>query len=239
MARESDDRRVLVLLPPSEGKAEGGTKRWSPTSGRFGRSLGDQRRQVAAALGEALDAALHDHDEAALAKLLGVNPGPLLERAVATSRLVAEGRARALPAWQRYTGVVWQHLDPAGLDEEARARILVPSALLGLVTANDPVPDHRLKFDKRLPFPTAPAPTRLDRFWRPHLTVQLRKQAPPRSTILVDLLPDEHRAAFDTTGARSPLATAIRVPSTGGHDGKAAKGLLARALLTEGLAALD
>ena len=234
-----DDRRVLVLLPPSEGKAEGGTARWTPAGGRFGRALAEQRRQVVAGLAHALEpTGGGGDDDQRLAKLLGVNPGPLLERATATTRQLTTGRAKALPAWQRYTGVVWQHLDPATLDDEQRARILVPSALLGLVTANDPVPDHRLKFDKRLVLADdAMSTTRLDRFWRPHLTAQLRKAAAPaRATVLIDLLPDEHRAAFDPTGR--PLATAIRVPGTGGHDGKAAKGLLARRLLTEGLDAL-
>jgi cytoplasmic iron level regulating protein YaaA (DUF328/UPF0246 family) len=210
---------VVLLLPPSEGKAEGGTGRWAPTSGRFGRLLAAPRRQVIDALG----------DTELTERQLGVR-GELLHRAhEATAALVA-GRARRLPAWQRYTGVVWQFLDPATLDDEQRARILVPSALLGLVTANDPVPDHRLKFDVRL---DGALRQRLDRFWRPHLTDALRKATTPRTTI-VDLLPIEHRNAIDLDGDRVLRKRVHRpddVPEIGGHDGKAAKGRLARRYL--------
>src|SRR4051794_19153840 len=148
------DRDVVVLLPPSEGKAEGGLGRWSPSSGRFGRRLSAPRQAVIDALA---DSELSERQ-------LGVR-GELLDRALRATAAIVDGRARRLSAWQRYTGVVWQHLDPATLDEEQRARILVPSALLGFVAGNDPVPDHRLKFDVRL---HGELHQRLDRFWRPH-----------------------------------------------------------------------
>jgi cytoplasmic iron level regulating protein YaaA (DUF328/UPF0246 family) len=212
---------VVVLLPPSEGKAEGVTGRWTPTSGRFGRRLGGPRQDVIDAL------AATDLTE----RHLGVR-GELLDRARAAADALVAGRARKLPAWQRYTGVVWQHLDPATLDDEQRARILVPSALLGLVAGTDPVPDHRLKFDVRLD--GGPVAQRLDRFWRDHLTDALRHATTPRTTI-VDLLPNEHRNAIDLDGDRVLRKRVHRpddVPNIGGHDGKAAKGLLARRLLT-------
>jgi cytoplasmic iron level regulating protein YaaA (DUF328/UPF0246 family) len=213
---------LVVLLPPSEGKADGGSGRWAPTSGRFGRRLAEPRRAVIDAL------AATELGE----RQLGVR-GELLDRALAATRAIVDGRARRLPAWQRYTGVVWQHLDPTTLDDEQRARILVPSALLGLVGANDPVPDHRLKFDVRH---AGEVGQRLDRFWRPHLTDALRHATTPRTTI-VDLLPVEHRNAIDLDGDRVLRKRVHRPPETpniGGHDGKAAKGLLARRLLTGG-----
>ena len=48
-----------------------------------------------------------------------------------------------MPAWRRYSGVVWDHLDPASLTH--RAPIVVVSGLHGLVGAEDPLPDYRLK----------------------------------------------------------------------------------------------
>ena len=216
MTRPSD---VVVLLPPSEGKAEGGVGRsWRPTSGRFGRRLGRARQQVIDAL------AATDLTE----RHLGVR-GELLERALRAIHALEANTARPLPAHQRYTGVVWQHLDPATLDDDQRTRILVPSALLGLVSGDDPVPDHRLKFDVRL---DGDVRQRLDRFWRPHLTEALRRATTPRTTI-VDLLPNEHRAAIDLDGDRVLRKRVHRpdLPQIGGHDGKAAKGLLARRIL--------
>ena len=215
---------VVVLLPPSEGKAPGGTGRWRPRSGAFGRRLGDQRATVVDALARTTLEERH----------LGVR-GELLERATAASTALVEDRARAMPAWRRYTGVVWQHLEPEALTDEQRRRILVPSALLGLVAGDDPVPDHRLKFDVRLD-----ALGRLDRFWRPQLTEAVRLRTTATTTI-VDLLPNEHRAAIDLDGVarRKRRVVATTFEGTTGHDAKAVKGAFARHLLTAGLEISD
>jgi cytoplasmic iron level regulating protein YaaA (DUF328/UPF0246 family) len=138
--------------------------------------------------------------------------------------------APSLPAWQRYTGVVWDHLDLSSLTAAQRnsiaKRIYVPSGLAGLVRADDPLPDYRLKMGARLaPFGT------LSKWWRDDITDALVKALKGR--MLIDLLPNEHRAAINWDLA----PTAIRVDLVahsggivGGHNAKAAKGLLARHL---------
>jgi cytoplasmic iron level regulating protein YaaA (DUF328/UPF0246 family) len=213
---------LVVLVPPSEGKAAGGRGRWRPASGTAGRRLGEARHLVIEALAKARAEGTTRH--------LGVR-GDLLERALEATDAIIDGRARPLPAFERYTGVVWEHLGAAALDAEARRRILVPSALLGLVAADDPVPDHRLKFDVSLP-----GIGRLDRFWRPLVTDAVRRR--PAAT-LVDLLPNEHRAAvdLDAIAARSRTHAVVRARFEGatGHDAKAVKGVLARHLLLHGL----
>jgi cytoplasmic iron level regulating protein YaaA (DUF328/UPF0246 family) len=206
---------LYVLVPPSEGKAEGGTGRWKPTSGAFGRRLGASRAEVVEALGRT-------H--------LGPNKlnatGALLERAQRANEAVAAGRARARPAHERFTGVVWEHLGAPTLDDDQRSRTLVPSALLGLLTANDPVPDHRCKLDVSLD-----GIGRLDRFWRPHVTDAILKRTTPHDTI-VELLPNEHRNAIDLDRlAKRRRVVRTTVAGIGGHDAKAVKGALARHLL--------
>ncbi len=214
----------FILLPPSEGKAEGGAPRtkWNPDSGVFGSALGDYRGDVA----ERLIAA-----KGGDAKLLGVK-GTHLERAqLANKTLVG---SPTLPAWQRYTGVVWDHL---GLDSLTAAqrnvaikRILVPSGLLGMVRADDPVPDYRLKMGARLaPFGL------MSTWWRDDLTDAFAQHVKKR--IVVDLLPQEHRAALDFVSL--PALMRVDLVSkegkvVGGHNAKAAKGLLARHLFTSG-----
>jgi cytoplasmic iron level regulating protein YaaA (DUF328/UPF0246 family) len=138
--------------------------------------------------------------------------------------------APALPAWQRYTGVVWDHLDLASFAAPARTlatkRIIVPSGFAGLVRADDPLPDYRLKMGARL------APIGLvSTWWRDDLTEALLKHT--KKTPVIDLLPQEHRAAIDW----SIVSTHVRVDLVsrtggivGGHNAKAAKGLLARHL---------
>ena len=46
--------------------------------------------------------------------VLGVR-GELLERALAATARLVEGSAPVLPAWRRYSGVVWGGLEPATL----------------------------------------------------------------------------------------------------------------------------
>ena len=226
----------ILLLPPSEGKANDtidGDFRddlgdpWAPVSGAF-KVLGDSRQHVVEAL-----AAVDGGDQ----KLLGVK-GDRLDRARrANSELVG---APTLPAWKRYTGVVWDHLDPASLAAADRRRIVVVSGLSGLVRGDDPVPDYRLKMGANL------APLgKLSTWWRTDVTDQLAKLARGRTAkqqrVLVDLLPNEHRAAWAPADDERVVGVDLVDPSgkPGGHFAKAAKGELARALLTEGWAALD
>lgn len=166
-------------------------------------------------------------------KQLGVR-GEMLDRAREAIDALAAGRGRPLAACDRYTGVVWDHLGAATLAADQRAAVIVPSALLGLVTGNDPVPDHRLKFDVSLV-----GIGRLDRFWRPLVTEALRSRP---ATTFIELLPNEHRAAIDWDEVgRSRKHTLVRTAFTGatGHEAKAVKGVLARHLLDHGLDAID
>jgi cytoplasmic iron level regulating protein YaaA (DUF328/UPF0246 family) len=212
----------MLLLPPSEGKASGGNRRrstWTPDAGSFGSSLADRRSEVVAALAEV---------QGGSEKLLGVRGDHLLRAQSANSSLIG---APTLPAWQRYTGVVWDHLEPASLPVEARRRILVVSGLLGLVRGDDPVPDYRLKMGASLQ-PLG----KLSTWWRPAVSTELARIS--RRRVVVDLLANEHRSAVEGV---SVIAVSLVDPSggSGGHFAKAAKGELARAILTEGLGALD
>jgi cytoplasmic iron level regulating protein YaaA (DUF328/UPF0246 family) len=221
---EPDD--LVVLLPPSEGKAPGGVGRWRPGGGTF-RGLGEPRRAVIEAYGVALAA-----DD--IAKVVGAT-GALAERARAAGLALAAGRAPSLPAYERFTGVVWEHLEPATLGPDRRARVGVVFALCGLVTGEDPVPDHRLKLSVSLP-----GLGRLDRWWRPHVTAAVKRWAGRRT--VWDLLPAEHAAAVDldaikrVTRVRFLDASDQRVV---GHDAKAVKGAFARAVLLDGPRAVD
>ena len=214
----------MLLLPPSEGKAAGGNQRraaWAPDAGSFGSRLGERRADVVEAL-----AAAHGGDE----KLLGVRSDHLLRAQSANASLVG---APVLPAWQRYTGVVWDHLDPATLPTAARKQIVVVSGLLGLVRGDDPVPDYRLKMGANLR-PLG----KLSTWWRDVLSAELARVA--RRRFVVDLLPQEHRAALTLDGVEG-VSLRLVDPSgkPGGHFAKAAKGELARTILTDGVTAID
>ncbi|MFM7409929.1 MAG: YaaA family protein [Actinomycetota bacterium] len=213
----------VILLPPSEGKAEGGRARtkWKPASGTFGPALGARRGEVARALAAA---------GGGNAALLGVG-GKHLERAqVANQSIVG---APTLPAAERYTGVVWDHLDLAGMTpaqrDRALARIIVPSGLMGASLAGDPVPDYRLKMGARLPGFGAT----MAKWWRETVSETINDYA--AGCVVIDLLPAEHRGAYspDPSVIAEHVVVDLVTPTgkAGGHDAKAAKGRLARHLL--------
>ncbi len=200
---------------------------WDVGDGAFGR-LADRRSEVMDALVEM---------SGGTQKLLGVK-GDHLDRALTTNSSL-RGSA-TLPAWRRYTGVVWDHLDPTTLTTTDRRRIVVVSGLLGLVRGDDPVPDYRLKMG------ASPAPLgRLSTWWRKDLSETLNHYATGRTSnrprLLVDLLPKEHRAAWVPDGRVTGVSIELvdRTGAPGGHFAKAAKGRLAREILLHGLGALD
>jgi cytoplasmic iron level regulating protein YaaA (DUF328/UPF0246 family) len=224
-------RRLFVLLPPSEAKEPGGSR--ALKVGTFDTELEVPRHEVLGALRDLLDAG-HASD---IEKTLRVH-GALLERAIASSRALTEQRARLLPAWRRYSGVVWGHLDPATLSGAQRRRILVPSGLYGLTTAQDPIGDYRMKMNVVLS-PLGGLAT----YWRPRVTPALISHV--AGSVVVNLLPSEHAAALDVTQLRTSChLVTVRFVVEGeevvaGHEAKAVKGILARQLLDQGLGALD
>jgi cytoplasmic iron level regulating protein YaaA (DUF328/UPF0246 family) len=162
--------------------------------------------------------------------------GPLLERALASLALIVNESAPTLPAWQRYSGVVWSHLDPANLSDAQRRRVLIPSGLYGLSCGTDEIADYRLTMKVALA-----GLGNVTTFWRPLVTQALRDLS---NATFVDLLPKEHAAAIgpeEELSARIVSVSFLRHGGEGvaGHDAKAAKGVLARRILLEGIDAVD
>jgi uncharacterized protein len=218
---------IVLLLPPSEGKAAGGEGQWATDGGRFP-DLAKARHEVAAALADAMD------DEASAARITSLR-GPAAAGARATNRTVVGGPV--LPAWQRYTGVVWDHMNPATLKPVARRRatsILVVSALGGLFAFDDPVPDYKCGIGNRLPGIGGLAP-----YWRRHSAPALG--AACDGAVVWDLLPSAHRGAvaLEDAGARRVLRVEPRTEAgrAVGHDAKAVKGAFARWILETGAGA--
>lgn len=227
-SRPASGGELAILLPPSEGKAPGGGKPgWKPSSGLFGRHLSEARTLVIDALAD-LDGGTES--------ILGVG-GPHLQRArEVNSSLLGSA---TLPAWQRYTGVVWDHIDPATLSpsamDRARRSIVVFSGLLGLVGFDDPIPNYKLKMGATLDLPMkAGGLTRqkLAAFWQPQASPILDRWLTGRTVI--DLLPLEHRRAWSPSTDATILKMSFidRHGRSVGHDAKAAKGHFVRHLLT-------
>jgi cytoplasmic iron level regulating protein YaaA (DUF328/UPF0246 family) len=224
-------KRLLVLVPPSQSKSSGGRIR--RRAGVFDEVLGESRGRVVSALSEFVARASPKELEVAFNAR-----GPLLERALEATTRVTLATAPLAPAWQRYEGIVWNHVDPASLPPALRRRILIPSGLYGLLSSEDPIADYRLRMNVRL----KPLPS-LAHYWRPIVTPLLHERA--KNTTIVNFLPQEHAASIDfrSLAESHEVINVLFVTNDErkavGHDAKAVKGVLARHVLTEGLGSVE
>ena len=213
---------VLVLLPPSETKRVGGD---GPPLGACGLSFSELdplRKELVDELVE-LTA-----DVPASRAALGLSPRQDGEIA----RDAELWTSSTAPALHRYTGVLYDALDAGSLRgagaARAHARLVVGSALFGLLRADDPVPAYRLSAGSALPG----RPTLAAR-WRPLLDPVLAALAAGET--VVDLRSVSYAALGRAPGAVTVNVRAER--ADGGravvsHFNKAHKGRLARALAT-------
>src|SRR5690606_25352394 len=137
---------MLILLPPSETKREGGTAGTRLALRELGfPQLAPARLTTLAALEELA------RDPAASAAALKL--GPTQAHEAERNRRIR--RSPVLPALDRYDGVLYDALDASSLTPGARAfaheHLVIASALFGLTRALDPIPAYRLSADSRLP----------------------------------------------------------------------------------------
>lgn len=136
---------MLVILPPSETKRDGGTGRSSyleelrfPDLTPYRQSLIEQLADLAA-------------DPDASMKALKISARQIGE--IERNRELHE--APVMPAIDRYTGVLFDALGAPTLTAEEREfaheHVVVHSALFGPVGALDPIPAYRLSHSSRLP----------------------------------------------------------------------------------------
>ncbi|MBN9606604.1 MAG: peroxide stress protein YaaA [Actinomycetales bacterium] len=214
---------MRILLPPSETKRPGGDPEsrldWARLA--FARALTGPRRAVARALREV--------SRVGGDGMRALRLGATLESELALNRAVL--RSPVMPALDRFDGVLYDALAAASLAPSARERaarrVLIASALFGLVGALDPIPAYRLGADARLP------DLRLRAHWGARLPALLAALPGPlldlRSEAYRDLgpVPDRPDAAYlrvlteGPDGRRRPL----------NHFNKHAKGAFTRAVL--------
>jgi uncharacterized protein len=221
---------VLILLPPSEGKAV--PRRGAPLDlASLGSSvLNPARERVLDALGE-----LASGDPAVAATTLGLGRTQVdLVDLDAGLRTNPTARADRI-----YTGVLYDALDWASLDAAARrrgaSRVLVTSSVFGLVRPSDRIPSYRLSGDVSLPGlgPVAAV-------WREVLGAAVEEQLGDRR-LLVDLRSGTYAAFWRPPASLARRVATVRVlhesdgkRSVVSHFNKATKGRIVRALLEDG-----
>ena len=211
---------MLVLLPPSETKAAGGTGPALDLTALSRPELTPVRERL---VDEVVALAA---DVPAARAALGL--GPRQDDEIARNAVLRS--SPTLPALHRYTGVLYDALDVRSMTTAQRARaarrLAVGSALFGLVAADDPVPAYRLSAASALP--GLPG---LRTLWRPALS--------PLLDAVDDLVVDLRSGSYAQLGP-VPGAVTVQVLSERpdgsravvSHFNKAHKGRLARLLAT-------
>jgi cytoplasmic iron level regulating protein YaaA (DUF328/UPF0246 family) len=214
---------MLILLPPSEGKAM--PKEGDPldlAGLAFADELGPKRAELLDALEQ-----LGEKSVGRAVKALGISAGQAGE----VKLNAALRRASAAPASEVYSGVLYERLGLAGLPAAARRRaqrqVLIASALWGFVRPADEIPYYRFSAKARLKGIGPPAA-----WWRDTLAGAVPDEP---DDLIVDMRSAAYAAAWKPR--RAKLLSVRAFTEQGGkrktvsHMAKAVRGDVARALL--------
>ncbi|RFU86134.1 peroxide stress protein YaaA [Streptomyces triticagri] len=225
---------MLVLLPPSEGKAAPG--RGAPLKPES-LSLPALTPYRTAVLDELVELCAADEDKAH--EVLGLSEG--LRGEVAKNAALRTAGTR--PAGDVYTGVLYDALDLSTLDSAAKRRagksLLIFSGLWGAVRIGDRIPSYRCSMGVKLPGLGA-----LGAYWRGPMAEALPEAA--GDGLVLDLRSSSYASAWKPKGRTAERTATVRVlhsqmvdgvekRSVVSHFNKATKGRLVRDLLQRGV----
>lgn len=198
---------MFILLPPSEGKssADGSTC--------FREDCPEFVDDVSGVLKHLKTLKVADRPN-----FYGVSSPEKAKAAHALNLAALEAPAR--PAIERYTGVVYTHIDYQNIanPETAHRRILIVSALFGLISADTPIPDYKL-----------PMNPWLANYWRDRNAARLESLT--KGEPVLDLLPQTYRQAIRYAALSTVDFRVAGGKKAAGHFGKAIKGRFVRWIL--------
>ena len=198
---------MLILLPPSEGKAQAGGDL------AFAECHPELLAETKAVLKH-----VNSLSADARMKFFALKTK---EKATACHALNQSAlKAPVLPAVERYTGVVYQHLDYRTLKKKraAEKRIFVVSGLFGVTGGGTKIPPYKM-----------PINPWLIRYWKEINTNRLKKAASGKKVL--SLLPQAYAKAIDLDDAISVDFRVQGGKKAAGHSGKAIKGRFVRFLI--------
>ncbi|ATD70625.1 hypothetical protein CNO18_10410 [Gordonia sp. 1D] len=210
---------MLVILPPSETKSDGGHGAPLDLDTLSFPELNPVRKRI----GEAIVDLAGDLDASRSA--LGLGATQLAE----VDRNADLWLSPTRPAIERYTGVLYDALDHASLTKagktKATERLAIGSALFGVVRAADAIPAYRLSGGSKLP-----GMATLASIWKPELS--------PALDAVDDFVIDLRSGVYQQLGpVRSAVTATVMTEQPDGsrkvvsHFNKHYKGLMARELV--------
>ena len=210
---------MKILIPPSEGKAKvKATKtKFMDTNFKFNRHVNQVVRLL-----ELID----DED---LRSVYGTST----EKALVFHRQNQDiFNSPCACAIERYTGVVYEHIDWITLSEKAKnymeKYVFIFSGLFGILTPMTPIPDYKLKMNV----------LSLQHHWNPILSEALQDEKP-----IIDLLPQVHRKAYKPNKNNVTPVDFLIInkgkKTAAGHFGKAVKGEFIRHMSENNVTSVD
>ena len=209
---------MLILIPPSEGKAKikSSGVLFKDTKFKYEREVNQVVRHLSI---------LENED---LRSIYGTSQ----EKSEIFHRQNQDiFKSHCAMAIERYTGVVYEYINWNGLDKSAQKymekHVRIFSGLFGLLTPETLIPNYKLKMNV----------LSLQFHWKPIITKALENE-----DIVFDLLPQVHRKAYN------PSKNVIKVDfsvikkgkkTAAGHFGKAVKGKFIRFLAQNNIKSID
>ena len=209
---------MKILIPPSEGKSKVKSKGalFAKTNFKLERHVNQVVRLL-----ELID----DED---LRSVYGTSS----EKALGFHRQNQDiFNSKCAYAIERYTGVVYEHLNWNGLNKKAQNfldnHIYIFSGLFGMVSPKTLIPDYKLKMNV----------LSLQYHWSPIISEELKSE-----DLVIDLLPQVHRKAYKK--GDNVITIDFQVVKKGkktaaGHFGKAVKGQLIRYIAENQITNID
>ncbi|MDH6533323.1 cytoplasmic iron level regulating protein YaaA (DUF328/UPF0246 family) [Aurantimicrobium minutum] len=236
---------MLILLPPSETKRDGGEgapleQLLAESALTFPELNAIRKRVVAAVVSLA-------RKPKECAEALKLSPKQMGE----VDRNKAVKTSPTMPAIDRYTGVLYDGLAAMNLDASARGflehHVMIQSALLGPVGAMDLIPSYRLSFDSKL---TSLAAGTLKKAWAEAGEKSLAKRLTAKPQLVLDLRSEGYSALAPLSPAENTVYLRVVTKGENGqlralnHFNKKGKGEFVRALakdasVTAGIATVE
>ena len=222
---------MLILLPPSETKRDGGEgapleQLLVESALAFPELNAIRKRVVAATVSLA-------RKPKVCAEVLKLSPKQMGE----VDRNKAVKTSPTMPAIDRYTGVLYDGLGAINLPAEAHTflgeHVLIQSALLGPVRALDLIPAYRLSFDSKLPSLAAGT---LKKAWAEASSKALAKKLKEKPQMVLDLRSEGYSALTPLAPAENTVYLRVVTKGENGqlralnHFNKKGKGEFVRAL---------
>ena len=215
---------TMILLPPSEGKADATGKQKLDFKKLAFPELTKRRQELVSAV-----VAMANGPAAKARTALAISAKQDFEIERDQKLLTAASG----PAWSVYTGVLYDAIGIESLSAKAKSKFesenFVGSALFGLISINDRIPAYRLSGDT-----VVPKIGSLTKFWGNSLTSMISTQ----NEFVIDLRSGNYLKLGPTDKAIADQVVVPRImqkmpkgaPKVVSHSNKATKGRLVRAL---------